>query len=367
MTVAADREALDMVGSQAQRLLAEHATQDRLKGLLETPGAFDRDLWAQARDLGWPAAAIAEDAGGLGLGLEALCVLTEILGRWTASLPLIGAAVVADALGGHERRDDFAGALADGERIACLALGEPGEAGLPRQPAARYADGQLFGDKAAAAFGAVADLALCHTATPDGVALVLVDLRQPGVSRSVIPALDNARAAASLSFDGAAAIRLDGGDGWSATLRAAALGAIATAFEQVGGVQACLEMGVAYAKQRTVFGQPIGRFQAIKHKLADVYSELEIARGCAIDALDAAVAGQMGLVPMAAMARLGATKAYEFAARETVQTFGGVGVTWEAEPQHHYRRSRSLAVELGGAPFWRDLLVDDLFTLAEGR
>lgn len=360
-----DREALDMVRDQAQRFLAGYATPDHLKKLLEDPGSFDRALWDQARELGWPAAAIAEDAGGLGLTLEALCLLAEIGGRYTISLPLVGAAIVADALAGHARADDYLAALAAGEQIACLAFGEPGEAGIPDAPEVHFDGQRVWGRKATAPFGAVANLALCHARADDGVALLLVDLNGAGFSRGIASALDNARAGATLIFDGAPAIRIDSGNGWEATMRAAALAAIVVSFEQVGGSHQCLDLAVSYAKERQVFGQQIGRFQAIKHKLSDIYTELEIARGCAIDALGSALHNGGNLVPMAAMARLAGIRAYEFAARETVQTYGGIGVTWEAEPQHHYRRSRSLAVELGSAPFWRDILVDGIFSLAD--
>lgn len=357
-------EMLQMLADQAERLLGDRATGEHLKSLLETPGSFDQDLWKQCAELGWPAAAVHERQGGLGLGLEALALLNEKLGAHTVSLPLIPAAVIADALAQAGADHPAATALAAGEQIGCLAFGEAGESGLPRAPTLRLDNGKLRGAKALAPFAAIADIALCHAATDDGVALVLVALDQPGVTRDIVATIDNARAAAILRFDQAAAVRIDQGDGLSASLRATALAAIATAFEQVGGTQSCLAMAVDYAKERIVFGQPIGKFQAVKHKLSDIYTELEIARGCAIDAL-AGVAGSATLPAMAAMARLGGIRAYEFASRETIQIYGGIGVTWEAPPQHHYRRSRALALELGAAPFWRELLVDDVFTLAE--
>lgn len=358
-------EMLKMLADQAERLLDERATGEHLKSLLEAPGSFDRVLWQQCVDLGWPAAAIAEEQGGLGLGFDAIALLNEKLGERTVSLPLTPAAVIADALAQSGTDHPAAAALAAGELIGCLAFGEVGESGLPRAPMLRVVDGKLYGAKALSPFAAIADVALCHAATADSIALFLVTLDQPGVNREVIATIDNARAAATLGFDGAHAVRIDTGDGWAACLRAASLAAIATAFEQVGGTQNCLTLGVEYAKERIVFGQPIGKFQAVKHKLSDIYTELQIARGCAIDALAAVGRDSAALPAMAAMARLGGIRAYEFAARETIQVYGGIGVTWEAAPQHHYRRSRALALELGAAPFWRELLVDDVFTLAE--
>lgn len=360
-------EMLAMLADQADRLLDARATPEHLKSLLERPGGFDHDLWKQCAELGWPAAAIAAAQGGLDLGFDALALLNEKLGARTVSLPLTPAAVIADAIARAGIDDKWASALAAGDRIGCLALGEEGESGLPRKPTVRFAEGKLHGAKVLSPFAAIADVALCHAATQDGVALVLVPLDQPGVTRETNSAIDNARAAATLRFDSAEAVRIDDGDGWAACLRAAAIAAIATSFEQVGGTQDCLALGVDYAKERVVFGQPIGRFQAVKHKLSDIYTELEIARGCAIDSLAAVGRDSAALPAMAAMARLGGIRAYEFASRETIQVFGGLGVTWEAAPQHHYRRSRALALELGAAPFWRELLVDNVFTLAEAE
>jgi alkylation response protein AidB-like acyl-CoA dehydrogenase len=360
-------EMLTMLADQAERLLDDHATWEHLKSLLEAPGSFDHELWRQCAELGWPAAAIAETQGGLGLGLEALALLNEKLGARTVSLPLTPAAVIADAVAHGIGDHPAVTALAAGEQIGCLAFGEAGESGLPRTPALRFAGGALDGMKSLVPFAAIADVALCHASAEDGVALCLVMLDQPGVTREMVATLDNARAAATLAFTGAQAKRIDAGDGWTACLRAAAIASIVTAFEQVGGTQNCLSLGVEYAKERIVFGQPIGRFQAVKHKLSDIYTKLEIARGCAIDALAAAGRESATLPAMAAMARLGAIHAYEFASRETIQVYGGIGVTWEAAPQHHYRRSRALALELGAAPFWRELLVDNVFTLAEAE
>src|SRR5690606_34632591 len=125
----------------------------------------------------------------------------------------------------------------------------------------------------------------------------------------------------------------------AALWRAAGMAAIATAFEQVGGAQACLDMARDFALERKAFGQPIGRFQAIKSKLADIYIRTELARGCAIDALAAFDNQDPEWHSLAAAARVAATDAYEIGARESIQTHGAIGVTWEAMPHHHYRRS----------------------------
>lgn len=354
-------DALDMVRREARRFLADAAQPAYLKHLLERPGSFDRQTWERTAELGWSATAHAEVHGGLGLGWAGLCVLAEELGRVALSLPLVQSAALAELVlgAGNATLAALVGqALVSGEAHACLALNEAGESGLSCRPAMRLVDGALLGATALVAFGASAAYALV-CADQDGVLqLACVALDQPGVLRTPVPAVDNSRAVASLAFDGAKVHVLASGAAATSQLwRIAGMAALATAFEQLGGAQACLDMARDYALGRKAFGQVIGRFQSIKAKLADMYIRVEIARGCAIDALAALEQGDSGWSAMAAGARIGATDAYEIAARENIQTHGAIGVTWEAMPHHHYRRSRSLAVELGSSGAWRERLL----------
>lgn len=349
---------LGMIGDQARRFLDEFISDDRLKALLDTPGAFDDELWAAAVEQGWPAISAAEEEGGLGLGWRGVARLAEELGRRTASLPLIQGAVTAAALreSSNALLDPILADLAAGKKISAISFAEPGEAGLPQIPLVQLAEGRVTGRKASAPFAAVANVALV-SASENGVpVLVLVNLEQPGVERVVEATIDQARASAALLFDGAVAVRLVEGDNAQAIADAGARAAVLIAFEQIGGAEAALAMAVDYAKQRKVFGQAIGRFQAIKHKLADMYWRIELARGCALDALD-----EMDVDPdwraAACSARLSAIEAYDFTAQENVQTHAGIGVTWEGMPGHHYRRSRCLAVELGARAYWREKLL----------
>lgn len=348
-----ENEVRTMLIDQAARLLDAEVPPGRLKALLEVPGSFDAPLWSKAVEQGWPGLAVAEDTGGLGIDLGTLAALLQELGARTISLPLVQGHVAAAALreAGH---GDAAEKLVSGEAIATLALGEADDCGL--MPKASIVNGRLTGAKAPASFAAVATHALVGAISGSQPGLYWVDVAAEGVRREVVPTIDNARSAACLHFDNAPAIPLGGGK--AAVLQIAAMAATLAAFEQVGGAQRCLDISVGYARERKVFGQPIGAFQAIKHKLADMYQELEIGRGCAIDALEALAEGRDDFLMLACTARLGAGAAYDFAARECIQTHGGIGVTWEAEPQHHYRRARALSLEIGGAPFWRDLLVD---------
>ncbi|MES2258536.1 MAG: acyl-CoA dehydrogenase family protein [Pseudomonadota bacterium] len=350
----------ELVREPARRYLDAAASPEHLKELLEQPGGFDSTIWAGAVELGWPAAALPERHGGLELGWRALCVLAEELGRKAVSLPLIGSAAVAQLLldSGNEQALRHLPALASGEQHACLALCQPDCSGLAVQPRMSWWNGKLSGRTAVTPFGASAAFALVPARADGALVLLLVSLDQPGAMRQVAPSIDNSRAAAALHFDGASAIVL--GDAAAAEARlwqTASLAALATAFEQVGGAQSSLELARDYALERKAFGQPIGRFQAIKSKLADIYIRIELARGCALDALAALESGDERWPSLAAAARVAAIDAYDVAARETIQTHGAIGVTWEAMPHHHYRRARALALELGAGLAWRERLL----------
>lgn len=350
----------ELVRDQARRYLDDAAAPEHLKSLLEQAGSFDSLLWDGAVGQGWTAAGLPEQYGGLGLGWRGVCVLAEELGRKSASLPLIASATVAQALlaagqGAHASLEQ----LLSGAQHACLALCGAGEAGLALAPQPRWAGAVLTGATAITPFAASAALALVPASSEDGLVLLLVELDQHGVRRERASVIDNSRAAAVLHFERAAAqVLATGSQAEAALWRAAGMAAIATAFEQVGGAQACLDMARDFALERKAFGQPIGRFQAIKSKLADIYIRTELARGCAIDALAAFDNQDPEWHSLAAAARVAATDAYEIGARESIQTHGAIGVTWEAMPHHHYRRSRALALELGAPLCWRERLLD---------
>jgi alkylation response protein AidB-like acyl-CoA dehydrogenase len=281
--------------------------------------------------------------------------LTELLGQKTASLPLIPAYVAIDALlqTRSDLHEQLATRLASGELSACLAFAEPGESGIPQHPATTLTGTTVTGHKAISAFAAIADVALIHASNGHGqTELVLVKLDQPGVTRTVQPGFDQARAGADLRFSNAEALPLG-----NHIERSLALAALATAFEQIGGAGTAMLMARDYALERQVFSQPIGRFQGIKHKIADMYWRIELARGCALDALQNFNAGASNWRGLSAAARIAATEAYEFTAQENIETHAGIGTTWEGMPQHYYRRSRALAQELGSVVSWRNTLL----------
>jgi alkylation response protein AidB-like acyl-CoA dehydrogenase len=355
---------------QAQRVLSERCSLRAVRRVLDGGAAFDRELWQQVAALGWLGVAIPERYGGLGMGGGTLCVIAEELGRALAPLPvsssiyLAGEAILQVA--GEAQRRELLPPLVSGERIATLAATE-GLVGIGELHGqlARVVGGRLSGSKLPVPDGMLAHWAVvtARTATIDGdvTGLFLVDLEGLGVARSPLASLDPTRPQARIDFASAPVQALGELEDASAALcRVLDRAAIWIAFEQVGGADAALAMSAEYARIRHAFGRPIGSFQAIKHKLANIYTRNQLARSNAVFGAWALDSGATELPLAAAAARVAASEAYEFAAKETIQTHGGFGVTWEADPHLFYRRARSLQALLDGPARWRNRLVDQL-------
>jgi alkylation response protein AidB-like acyl-CoA dehydrogenase len=358
------------IRGQARRLLAERCDLKRVRRVLDGQALYDADLWKEIAALGWLGVAIPEEHGGLGLDGATLCVIAEELGRALAPVPVsssIYLAAQAIVLAGDAvTKEAYLPALASGALIGTLAAAE----GMTPLAASdkvqtRYADGQLFGTKMPVPDGMIADIAIVSARAAQGggeaTGLFLVELDRPGVAREPVACIDPTRPQARIVFEGARARPLGAPQDGAATLRTL-LDRAATfiAFEQIGGADAALAMATEYAKIRHAFGRPIGSFQAIKHKLADMYVKNELARSNAFAAAWALGADARELPLAACAARVAASEAYAYAAQENIQTHGGIGVTWEADMHLHYRRSRLLMLLLDSPPAWRNRLVGEL-------
>ncbi|MGH8444538.1 MAG: acyl-CoA dehydrogenase family protein [Solimonas sp.] len=354
-----------LIRDEARKLFAAQCDRHRVRRLLDEKAPYDRELWRTVADAGYLGTAIAESHGGLGLGYVTLCVIAEEAGRALAPLPLSSSLyLAAGALmlsGDAAAQAEWLPRLASGEAIGTLALSErllPQHA-LDRLQT-RIVDGRLSGEKLPVPHGQIADVAVVVARDEaGGSGLYLVDLHGEGVRREALDTIDAGQPQARLVFEGAPARRI-GGDAAALVPKLLDRAAVLIAFEQIGGATAALELSCDYARLRKAFGRPIGSFQGIKHKLADMYTKIEIARANAFYAAWALEADAPELPLAAAAARLAATDAYEFAAKETIQTHGGIGATWEADPQLFYRRARALASLLDTTPAWRDRLVAEL-------
>ncbi|HEY5237983.1 MAG TPA: acyl-CoA dehydrogenase family protein [Rhizomicrobium sp.] len=359
-----------MLKEQAHKFLSEKCTTKVVRGAYDSGAGYDAALWKAIADLGWLGTAIPEEFGGLGLGYLELCVIAEELGRALAPVPFSSTvyqfAESILAAGSDEQKQRLLPKIASGELIGCLARGEGAGAILPKNIRASFRNGKLSGKKTPVADGGIADYAVVLARSSDepgerGLQLVLVDLKQNGVKRREVETVDPSRGYAELTFENANAEALGkAGEAWSTVSRVLDRAAILMAFEQVGGADMCLKMAKAYAMERYAFGRPIASFQAIKHKLADMYVNTELARSNAYYGAWALSTGARELPLAAAAARISATQAFDYAAKENIQTHGGIGFTWEADVHFYYKRARQLSLALGPIRVWKDKLVTEL-------
>lgn len=329
-------------------------------------------MWALARNMGWLGAAIPERHGGVGLGRLELCVLAEEFGRVLAPVPFSSTvyafAETLMACADEPAQAKWLPLVASGQAIGCLAASEgPG----PVRPSAietSVRGGRIHGQKTPVADGDAAHAAIVLAKDEGGdLRLFLVDLSDTGVTRQRLETFDPARGHAELRFDGALATPIGApGSGWDEYERACDRVAALLAFEQLGGAQACLEMAVSYAQSRYAFGRPIGSFQAIKHKLADMYVAIEVARSNAYYGAWALEHSGGKLALAAAAARVAASEAFSLAAKENLQTHGGMGFTWAADCHLFMRRAKLLAVQIGAPAVWREKLVRALERANQG-
>jgi alkylation response protein AidB-like acyl-CoA dehydrogenase len=349
---------------EARRFLGAVSPLSVVRKALENPAAgYDAALWARIGEQGWCGAAIPETYGGLGIGYVELCALAEELGRALAPIPFASTVYqFAEALqlaGSEEQKAALLPEIAVGGLIGTLAFSEgPGVLAADRLET-RFSGGRLTGTKVPVTDGMAADKAVVLAATECGTGLFLVDLSSAGVEREAVATLDPTRGAARIRFDGAPAVALSN-DGLGVLARIHDRAAILLAFEQLGGADRCLEMARDYALERYAFGRPIGGYQAIKHKLADVFVKNEVARANAYYGAWALSTDAPELPVAAAAARVAGSAAYWLAAKENIQTHGGIGFTWEADCHFFYRRARHLGLAIGAPRDWKRRLVDRL-------
>lgn len=354
-----------LLRENVRAFLSKESPLSLCRQVLESNAGYSSTLWQAMAQQGWLGTAIPEAYGGAGFGELELAVLAEEVGRALAPVPF-GSSVylAAEAIlvaGSEEQKQQYLPPLTRGERIGTLAHfegpGEPGE--RPLKTTVR--SGRIRGTKTPVADGDTADFALVTAKSGREVGLALVDLHGQGVRRERLESLDPSRPVATLHFQGAAAEWLGGRPcGWQTIHHVFDRAAVLFAFEQLGGAQRAFEITREYTLSRYAFGRPIASFQAIKHRMADWYVELELARSnCYYGAW--ALSNKAPELPLAACgARVAATATFELASKEMIQMHGGIGFTWEHDAHLFYRRARYLAAILGPAPVWRERLISHL-------
>ena len=349
----------------AAGFLGEHASSERVRAAMDSDARCDEDLWKRlGAEMGWPAVVIPEEYGGLGLGHVELAVLMEEMGAALVCAPFFSTVCLAAQClleaGDESQKQAHLPGIAAGETIATLALTEAGGGWSADAVQATYArEGSEFvlsGTKRYVPDGHLADLLIVAARAQgssggEGIALFLVPRDAPGVDVEALPTMDQTRPQAQVSLDGvrvsAEACMCPDGEAWPAIERALVLASVALAAEQVGGAERCLTMAVEYVKEREQFGTVIGRFQAVKHKCADMLLLVESARSAAYYAAWCASTGHEDLAESASIAKAYCSDAYFQCAADCLQLHGGVGFTWEYDVHLHFKRAKASETLLG--------------------
>jgi alkylation response protein AidB-like acyl-CoA dehydrogenase len=350
-----------------RRFLAEKSPESEVRRLMDTEDGYDPAVWSQMADqLGLQSLTIPEEFGGSGFTYVELLVVLEEMGAALLCAPFFSSvALGANALltsGDDEAKKSYLPGIASGETIATLAITEENGkwdfSGI--ELAATQKDGGwvLNGAKMFVIDGHVANLIVVAARTSAGVTLFAVDGDASGLTRTPLPTMDQTRKQARLQFNDTPGVLIgvDGGAeaGLSKTLD---LAAVALAAEQVGGAQHVLDASVEYAKTRIQFGRPIGSFQAIKHKCADMLLEVESAKSAAYYAAWAAAEDSDELPVVASLAKSYCSEAYFHSAAENIQIHGGIGFTWEHPAHLYFKRAKSSELLLGDPSYHRELLA----------
>ena len=358
----------------AAGLLGARCTTARVRQVADTGRHLDDDLWRAMAEQGWPAVELGEAQGGLGLGLVEVAVLCEQLGRHLAPVPFGGTVLALGALrravdgGALDAQTPLADVPLDAwiERLAAGAargaLCWPAGAGaLAAEPGP---DGwRLTGRAAPVVYGPEADV-LVAWATPGGQAAParLFALANTDPRPVAQPAMDRTRSLAWLELDAQPALAL-GDEGAADALLDRALAALSA--EMLGAASTVLEMTVQYSKDRVQFGRPIGSFQAVKHRCADMLVDVEGMRSAAYYAAWAVGAGDPDASAAASAAKVWCSDAARRVMGSGLQVHGGIGFTWEHDLHLYLKRSQLDQVTLGDAPFHRDRIAAILRPRAE--
>jgi alkylation response protein AidB-like acyl-CoA dehydrogenase len=352
----------------ARSFLQARFPSDKVRELLATDDGFEEAVWKEIADLGWASIAIPEERGGAGYTLVERCLLLEEMGRVLYGGPFLSSAVLAaDALllvADPELGDEALAAVAEGStRATLLAAGDLlGATDLSAGFAAAEAGGDwtVSGEASLVLDGMTAQLLLVAARIEGGgLGLFAIEADADGIDREPAPTIDETRKTASVRLEGAAARRLDRGAGTEEALREVLdRGAISLSAEIAGGTRRAIEMTLDYMHEREQFGGPIGRFQALKHRLADLHVAADAAREAVYNAADAAVDGSGPQVEMAtAAAKSASAECFELTTAEAVQLHGGIGFTEEHDIGLYYKRALVSVPTLGSPLAQRERIV----------
>lgn len=363
------------IADSAAIFLQEASTSAAVRATCEGASGIDDKLWQGIAELGWCGVHLPKSANGLGLGVVELVLLQEQLGRHLACVPFFDSVALASTalreLPDSALAQQWLESLASGEKKAALALGT--EWIFPTARAQRTASGwTLDGAWPQVGSAAMADVLLLPAQDDAGHSvLLLVPADAAGVQVTALTTLDTTRRMAAVQCS-AVTLPAENCIGQGAALdavlaRTLHIGAMALAAEQVGAAQQCLDLTLAFTAQRVQFDRAIAGFQAVKHRCAQMLVALESARSAVYGAACMADTGPAAatLLFYAAQARVAATEAAQFCAREALHLHGGVGFTWEYDPHLYLRRAQASSQRLGAPAWWLEQVAQQLLNTSK--
>ncbi len=360
-----------LLRDQARKFLFDKCDRKSVRTILDDDQLhYHKELWSQISEMGWTGTAIPEEYGGLGLGMLELCVIAEELGRSLAPTPFSSSiylfAEFIKNYGSEDQKKKFLPLIASGEKIGTFALSETNGTSKPSNVKTEYSSEKINGYKSPVSDGETADYLIIaansdNKGNRNSLSLYIVDLHQDGVSKTSLETIDPTRPACSIKFENVKAELLgEQGMAWDMTENIFNRAAVLYSFEQVGGAQVSLDEAKKYSMERFAFGRQIGSFQALKHKMADMYVKIELARSNAYYGAWALSTDSNELPVAAAGARVSASDAFNYAAKENIQIHGGVGFTWDYDCHLFYRRSKLLSLNIGSTRQWKENLISNL-------
>lgn len=369
----------EMLRQIAHSFLEENCPTTVVRQMMEDDRGYDPNLWKEMADLGWLGLAFPEEYGGQGLGFVDLTVILEEMGAALLPSPFLSSILLAGQtilIGGSEaQKQTYLPKIADGSLIVTLAMTEPSgrfdAEGIADVTATPDDDGfSISGTKLFVPDAHVANLMVVAARTKDagdksfGVSLFLVDSNSPGISTTLLKTMDQTRKQCEVVFDNVKVGRdrlLGMVDmGWPVLHKVLNIATVALCAEMIGGAQRVLDISVAYAKERVQFGRPIGSFQAVKHKCAEMMLQVESAKSAAYYAAWA-VDEDVPEAPLAvSMAKAYCSDAFRNTAGEGIQVHGGIGFTWEHDMHLYFKRAKYAEFTFGDPTYHRELVAQEL-------
>ncbi len=368
-------EEQELLRDTARKFLDSACTTKFVREMMATEAAITDEFWTRLAEQGWLGITYPEEDGGSGLGLVDLVVLMEEIGRAVMPGPfpatvLLGGAAIAEA-GSPAQRQEFLPRIAAGEAKATLALTEPNArwdaAGITLTAGEARGGFTLSGTKLFVPDAHLADVLVVAARTSDGstmedgVSLFLVPKGTAGVAVRLLPSVDETRKLCEVRLDNAAvpatALLGELHQGWPALSRVIDRAAVALSAEMCGAAQRVLDMTVDYAKLRTAFGKPIGSYQGVKHKCADMLIEIENAKSLTYYAAWAFDEGEADAAMAVSMAKAAASDAGRKVCAAGIQLHGGIGMTWEHDLQLYLKRAKASEIAFGDATWHRERIA----------